>query len=121
MNTQENKPTEQNEQSKENVWTDGSLDEIEYIKFEDAKNRTVKVKFLENDPTSRKNKFDQACFDFQVMDLDTKTLKVFSVTSKRLMRELKTCLPLDGKDLCIQRMGSEMETDYNVTEINPKA
>jgi len=116
--TQENIPEEEKEQGSAEVWTDGSLDEIQYIKFLEEKNNTVQVKFVDNNPIARKNKFNQSSFDFEVQDVDNKEMKCLSVTSKRLMRILKSYLPLSGKSLCIQRTGAEMETDYNVTLVS---
>ena len=109
---------EKKEQGSADVWTDGTLDEIQYVKFEQSKNNSVHVKFVDDNPIARKNKFNQASFDFEVQDMDNKEMKCLSVTSKRLMRVLKTYLPLSGKELCIQRTGTEMETDYNVTLVS---
>lgn len=111
---QENKQSEPEKENKFSIWTDGSLDEIQYVKFSEEKNQTIHVKFLENEPSARVNKFNQKAFDFEVFDLDSEEIKTLSVTSMRLMRKLEPNIPLEGKSFTIQREGSEMDTSYNV-------
>lgn len=94
------------------VWDDGSLNEIQYMKFDDTNDMTVEIKFLENDPTCRKNKFNAGCYDFEVLDVKEQTIKTLSITSKRLMRLLREHIPLEGKIMSIQRTGVDMDTDY---------
>ena len=101
---------------KDTVWYNGSLDEMEYIGFS-KDNTTITVKFLDDEPKLTVNKFNTVSYEFGVMDMTQKTVKVFTVTSKRLMRHLKEYLPIAGKTFKIERVGSGMETDYEVKEV----
>ena len=103
-------------ENKESVWNNGSLDEMEYIGFSKDET-TISVKFLEDEPNLSVNKFNTVTYDFQVMDMSTKTVKVFGVTSKRLMRHLKAQLPISGKTFKIERVGDGMKTDYELKEV----
>ena len=112
-----NETGNQNEQTKNNVWESGELDEIEYVKFQDAKNGEVTVTILDNFPTQQKNKFGAISYDFEVYEEAAQCVKCLSITSKRLMRKLKPYIPLEGKKFSIKRCGELMETDYQVTLI----
>lgn len=98
------------------VWDSNELDEMEFLNFNDYNNHIVKVKILDNEPVRANNKFGTPTFTFDVLDIVTNTVKQFTITSKRLMRNLKTYLPIEGKVFTIERVGSGMETDYNVIE-----
>lgn len=100
----------------ESVWNDGTLDEMEYIGF-NKDNTSIRVKFLEDEPKISVNRFNTVTYEFDVMDMKQKTVKVFTVTSKRLMRTLKSFLPIAGKTFEIDRVGSGMETDYELKEV----
>ena len=100
---------------KNTVWYDGSLDEVEYIGF-NKDNTTLTLKFLNDEPKMSVNKFNTVTYEFEVMDTKSKTVRIFTVTSKRLMRTLKGFLPIAGKTFKIDRVGSGMETDYEVKE-----
>lgn len=53
-------------------------------------------------------------FDFPVIDMVDNVRKTLSVSSARLMLKLKALLPLEDKELDIQRTGEGYETDYTV-------
>ena len=93
------------EDAKSTVWDSGELDEIEYIKFQDAKNGEVTVVILDNFPTQQKNKFGVISYDFEVYEEAAQCVKCLRITSKRLMRKLKVYIPLEGKKFSIKRCG----------------
>ena len=97
------------------VWTSGELDETAFVKFEQSQNDTVKIKFLEQHPTPKQNQFGSVSYEFEVLDMDSQTIKTFGITSKRLMRMLGDHLPIEGKVFCIKRIGQGMDTTYEVT------
>ena len=100
---------------KDTVWYNGSLDEIEYIGF-NKDNTSISVKFLDDEPKLSVNKFNTVTYEFEVMDMKSKTVRIFTITSKRLMRTLKGFLPIAGKTFKIDRVGTGMDTDYEVKE-----
>lgn len=109
-----------NGQTEMDVWTDGSLDDEEgneYLKFTAENNNTVKYKMLVDKPKSAPNKFGTMQHDFEVMNLDNKTVVTHSITSKRYMRDLRDYTPVSGKSFCVQRTGEELETKYHVVLI----
>lgn len=105
------------DQKEISVWDSNTLDEMEYLNFNDENNHTVKVKFLDNEPQVGINKFNTSTYTFGVLDMVSNTIKEFTITSKRLMRNLKTHLPLEGNIFDIVRVGSGMDTDYEVTKV----
>ena len=96
------------------IWNNGALDEMEFLNFSKENEYTIKVKFLDNEPQATNNKFGTPSFTFDVLDMITNTAKQFTITSKRLMRTLKSHLPIEGKTFDITRIGSGMDTDYEV-------
>lgn len=86
-----------------------------YVKFMADNNNTVRVKFLNGEPVESVNQYENPQYDFQVSEEGQ--IKTFSVTSIRLMLKLKANRPLDGKEFCIQRVGTGMQTQYNVSLI----
>lgn len=112
--------TNDNGQTEMDVWTDGSLEDEEgngYLKFTSENNNTVKYKMLVDVPESKSNKFGTIQHNFEVMNLDDKTVVTHSITSKRYMRALRDYTPLSGKSFCVQKTGEEMKTDYHVVLI----
>ena len=99
----------------DSVWNNGSLDEMEYVGF-NKDNTTLTLKFLDDEPKMSVNKFNTVTYEFEVMDMKSKTVRIFTITSKRLMRHLKEFLPIAGKTFKIDRVGAGMETDYEVKE-----
>ena len=100
---------------KQSVWDSNVLDELEFLNFTDENNHTVKVKFLDDEPQTGVNKYNTPTFTFDVLDMIINTAKQFTITSKRLMRNLKTHLPIEGKVFIIKRVGTGMDIDYEVT------
>lgn len=106
--------------NKESVFGKNKFDEQNnaYLTFDPEKNNnTVKFKFLEDEPVVSENKFNKEQYTFEVMCLDTKVVLSHSITSRRYMRTLEKYAPLAGKSVCVQRVGEEMDIDYNVAEI----
>lgn len=98
------------------VWNDGSIDEQEYLTFKEENSFSIEVKFIDNEPSTGKNQFNTVKYDFEVIDMTDEKLKYFTVTSKRLMRALRTFLPIEGRIFKIVREGTGMEIDYTVTQ-----
>lgn len=98
----------------QSVWDSNELDEMEFLNFTVDNNHTVKVKFLIEEPERGVNKFNTPTFTFDVLDMISNTAKQFTITSKRLMRNLKTHLPIEGKVFTIERVGTGMDIDYEV-------
>lgn len=103
-------------EDKKSVWNSGQFDELEYLTHTE-KEDTVKPKFINDEPEINVNKFKSTSYDFEVLDTVKDTMKTYSVTSKRLMKTLESFTPLSGKTLSIKRIGSGMDTDYNVKEL----
>lgn len=88
------------------------IQEVAYVKFD---NGVVTVRFHSSEFLVGKNTFGNKSYSFAVVE--GKEDKYMSVTSVRLMLRLKELHPLEGKVVKIERVGTGMDTDYNVTEI----
>lgn len=86
-------------------------EEREFVNFAENENK-VKLTFETDHPRVGENKFGKTTYYFDVIEHDMP--KVMSVTSMRLMNELKERLPLQGKILEIERVGEGYDTHYRV-------
>jgi len=84
----------------------------EFLNFEKG---SIEVLFESNDFRTGENKFGNTQFYFDVRDNGGEK-KVLGTSSKRLMAELKSHLPLKDKRLNIERLGSGFDTTYKITE-----
>ena len=102
------------------VW--GRLPESEnYIKFIPENNFMQKIQFIDNEPKEKPSIFTKGKMDyeFEVVDMMTPelTVKTWSVSSIKLMRQLSAFLPLAGKIFDVQRVGEGMAIDYILTPV----
>lgn len=93
----------------------GSFDDIQEIDWVDWKKGEVRVRFDSSEFLVGLNTFEKVSYTFSVTE--DKAEKLMGVTSKRLMLKLKAYHPLEGKTFAIKRIGANMDTDYDVTEI----
>ena len=93
----------------------GSWDEIEPISYVNLGLGKVTVRFTTDVFTKGVNKFKKTTYAFSVVE--GKSDKILTTTSKRLMLKLKELIPLEGKVLEIERIGTGMDTDYLVKEV----
>lgn len=96
----------------------GSFEDIQEIEWIDWKKGEILVTFDSSEFLKGLNSFDKTSFTFAVTEDGVE--KQMGVTSKRLMLKLKEFHPLAGKSFSIERIGANMETDYNVTEVADK-
>lgn len=100
------------------VW--GSLPEESdgYMKFTSENQNSIRVRFIDNEPRQAPSKFnkEQMVYEFEVIDLSVTTpeVKIWSVSSIKLMRQLESHIPLDGKSFNVIRSGEGMTTEYTV-------
>lgn len=92
----------------------GSFEDIQEVEWVDWKQGSVRVTFETSEFLVGLNTFDKQSYTFSVTEGGIE--KLMGVTSKRLMLKLKAYHPLEGKSFTIKRIGSNMETDYEVTE-----
>lgn len=108
-------------ETKQSVFGKGKFeesDENKFLNFSIEKdNNTLSFKFLENEPVVSMNKFGSEQYTFEVMEANEKKVMSHSITSKRYMRALDEISPLEGKTVCVHRIGAGMETDYTVIVI----
>ena len=102
------------------VWD--SLPESEnYIKFTPENAFRQRVTFVDNEPRQKPSTFqkEKMDYEFEVIDLLTPepTVKTWSISSIRLMRQLSAFLPLDNKSFDVQRVGEGMQIDYILTPL----
>lgn len=111
-----------NENNRQSVFDNGELDEQSgFVKFNENNNYTVKLQFLQAEPTKNVNQFKTEGYSFEVCDMDDNTVKPFNITSKRLMRTLGEHRPLENRKLMIHRVGEGMNIDYRVVEVKTQA
>lgn len=91
-------------------WDD--IVEVEYVKFDSG---IVRVRFQTSEFLVDRNAYGNKTWIFSVVE--GKSDKLMSITSKRLALKLKALEPLEGKVLDIERIGQDMDTDYNVSEV----
>lgn len=99
------------------VW-DEIEDEEPFFSFRETND--IKIKFLSDDFVKDKTEFEGnevAQFNFEGLDLKDNEVKILSVTSKRLMRQLKQMKPLKDRKFTITRIGSKFHTKYIIEEI----
>lgn len=102
------------------IW-DNLPESDNYVKFTLENNLMVQIRFIDNEPrqvpsTRTRGKMN---YEFEVIDLTTPepTVKIWSVSSMRLMRSLSALVPLDGKSFQVVRTGEGMAIDYTLTRI----
>lgn len=88
------------------------IEEVQYVKFDDG---AVNLRFASSEFLVGKNAYGNRTYTFSVVE--GKEDKLLGVTSKRLMLKLKAFHPLGGKVFDIIRIGEDMDTDYDLTEI----
>jgi hypothetical protein len=93
----------------------GNFDDIQDVEWVDWKKGEVTVSFQTSEFLKGRNSFDKESYTFAVIEDGAE--KLMGVTSKRLMLKLKEFHPLKGKTFSIERIGQNMDTDYNLTEI----
>ena len=94
----------------------GSFDdivEVEYVKFAGGE---VQVTFTSSEFLIDRNAYGNRTYTFAVVEAGID--KLLGITSKRLMLRLKEHNPLEGKTFTIERIGRDMDTDYNVSEVS---
>ena len=97
------------------IW-DNLPESENYIKFTPDNGFKQRVQFIDNEPTQKPSAFkkDKMDYEFEVVDLLTPepTVKTWSVSSIKLMRQLSAHLPLEGRIFDVQRVGEGLNIDY---------
>lgn len=100
------------------IW-DNLPESENYCKFTPSNSFTIQITIIDGEPRPVQSPFqkDKMVFEFEVVDLATpeRTVKVWSVSSDVLMRQLSAFLPLDGKSLMVQRFGEGLGITYTLT------
>jgi len=93
----------------------GCFDDIQDVEWVSWKPGEVLIKFESSEFLVGLNTFNKTSYTFSVTEDGVD--KLMGVTSKRLMLKLKAYHPLAGKTFMIKRIGTSMDTDYDVTEV----
>jgi len=102
-------------QKQSTIW-DSIQEKSGFVRFEPENNNTVRVRFVTGEPEEGVNKFGNTVYDFEVVE--DGHIKILQVSSMRLMLALKEKVPLEGVEVCIQRIGEGFKTTYNVELIH---
>ena len=120
MNTKTQNDTIQTSETvkAENTFWDKIVEKSPFLKFTPENNYTLKVKFLGNNPDEQMNQFGSVQYNFECIDKDDKDphISILSVSSNRLMLELKKHSPLDEKEFVIHRTGTGFKTEFQVVK-----
>lgn len=102
------------------VW--GRLPENEnYIKFTAENAFRQRIQFIDEEPTEKPSKFkpEKMDYEFEVVDLlaPERAVKIWNVSSIKLMNQLAVYLPIGGKIFDVQRVGEGLQIEYILTPV----